>query len=201
VADRAPATRDAFAERFLDAERLAQTLVVELPGADAPVIGDLMVAIQDAWAQSEVAEQAKAVQAELGWVLHPEHQGHGYAREAVAAMIAMCFQDLGLRRVTAGCFAANEASWRMAAKLGMRREATTVEESLHRSGEWMDGYGYALLDEWTPAEPAGWARDRWLSAVRWLSAGPVVEPVETFGTANRRANTAGRFQEISGSGG
>jgi hypothetical protein len=31
----------------------------------------------------------------------------------------------------------------------MRRETHTVSESLHRSGEWMDGLGYALLaDEW-----------------------------------------------------
>ena len=35
-----------------------------------------MVAIQDAWAQAEVAERAKGVQAELGWVLHPDHQGY-----------------------------------------------------------------------------------------------------------------------------
>ena len=34
-------------------------------------------------------------------------------------------------------------------RLGMRREIHTVRESLHRSGEWLDGLGYALLaDEW-----------------------------------------------------
>ncbi len=57
--------------------------------------------------------------------------------------------ELGLRRVTAGCFAANEASWRLMERVGMRREIHTVRESLHRSGEWLDGMGYALLaDEW-----------------------------------------------------
>ena len=31
----------------------------------------------------------------------------------------------------------------------MRREIHTLQESLHRSGEWLDGLGYALLaDEW-----------------------------------------------------
>ena len=31
----------------------------------------------------------------------------------------------------------------------MRREQHTVRDALHRSGEWMDGFGYALLaDEW-----------------------------------------------------
>jgi RimJ/RimL family protein N-acetyltransferase len=146
----APASLEAYAETFLGAERLAQTLIVELPGSEPTVIGDLMVAIEDAWAQTEVADRAHGVQAELGWVLDPGHQGNGYATEAVGELIRMCFEDVGLRRVTAGCFAANEASWRMAEKLGMRREAATVRESLHRSGEWMDGYAYALLaDEWS----------------------------------------------------
>lgn len=150
----APQTRGEFAEKFLDEERLARTLAVELPGAEPAVIGDVMVAIQDAWAQWEMAAQAAGVQAELGWVIHPEQQGHGYAREAVEATIRMCFEDLGLRRLTAGCFSANEASWRMAEKLGMRRETATVRDSLHRSGTWMDGYSYALLaDEWNL--PAG----------------------------------------------
>ena len=61
----------------------------------------------------------------------------------------MCFEDLGLRRVTANCFADNESSWRLMERVGMRREMHTVSESLHRSGAWLDGLGYALLaDEW-----------------------------------------------------
>jgi RimJ/RimL family protein N-acetyltransferase len=36
----------------------------------------------------------------------------------------------------------------------MRRETATVRESLHRSGEWMDGYAYALLaEEWRDPTP------------------------------------------------
>ena len=51
--------------------------------------------------------------------------------------------------MTANCFAANDASWRLMERVGMRRELYTVRESLHRSGEWLDGMGYALLaDEW-----------------------------------------------------
>jgi RimJ/RimL family protein N-acetyltransferase len=100
----------------------------------------------------EVADQARGVQAELGWVLHPDHAGHGYATEAVRGLVRLCFEDLGLRRVTASCFADNVASWRLMERLGMRRETYTVRESLHRSGDWLDGMGYALLaEEWTPA--------------------------------------------------
>jgi RimJ/RimL family protein N-acetyltransferase len=148
----APASREDYRRKFEDPERLAKTLVVEL---DGQVIGDLMLAIEDAWAQSEVATQAHGVQAELGWCLDPTHQGRGYATEAVEALMRLCFEDLGLRRVTANCFADNEQSWRLMERLGMRREVHTLRESLHRSGEWLDGMGYALLaDEWREARQA-----------------------------------------------
>lgn len=138
--------RDEYVKKFGDPDRLGKTLIIELGGV---VIGDLMLAIGDGWAQAEVAEQAEGVQAELGWCLSPRHEGNGYATEAVAELIRICFEDLGLRRVTANCFADNEASWRLMERVHMRREVHAVRESLHRSGEWLDGLGYALLaDEW-----------------------------------------------------
>ena len=80
---------------------------------------------------------------------HPAHQGHGYATEALTEVLRVCFEVLGLRRVTAGCFAANEPSWRLMERLGMRRETHTLRESLHRTEGWLDGLEYALLaDEW-----------------------------------------------------
>ena len=135
-----------YVERFADPGRLAKTLVLEHDGV---VVGDLMLSVEDAWAQAEVVEQARGVQAELGWVVDPSYAGRGLATEAARALLRICFVDLGLRRATASCFAANTASWRLMEKLGMRRELHTLRESLHRSGEWLDGYGYALLaDEW-----------------------------------------------------
>jgi RimJ/RimL family protein N-acetyltransferase len=143
---RAPATLEEFRPHLEDPTSLAKTLVIEL---DGEVIGELMLQIDDAWAQAEVEADAEGVQAELGWVLHPDHAGHGYATEAVRELIRLCFVDLGLRRVTANCFADNDASSRLMQRLGMRREIHTLRESLHRSGEWLDGMGYALLaDEW-----------------------------------------------------
>jgi len=147
---RAPDTLEEYRVGFEDVGSLAKTLVVEL---DGEVVGDLMLRVEDAWAQAEVADQARNVQAELGWVLHPDHAGNGYATEAVRELIRLCFEDLGLRRVTASCFADNGASWRLMERLGMRRETYNVRESLHRSGDWLDGMGYALLaDEWPPAQ-------------------------------------------------
>ncbi len=82
-------------------------------------------------------------------VLDPRHQGQGYGTEAVRALLGLCFGPLGLRRVTAGCYAGNERSWRLMERVGMRRETHTVQEALSRSGAWVDGLGYALLaEEW-----------------------------------------------------
>jgi RimJ/RimL family protein N-acetyltransferase len=141
-----PEDRDEYVAVFLDPVRLSRTLVVELDGV---VVGDLMLRIDDAWAQAEVADRARAVQAELGWVLDPAYGGQGYATEAVAALVRLCFVELGLRRVTALCFADNTASWRLMERVGMRREEHNLRDSLHRTRGWLDGYGYALLaDEW-----------------------------------------------------
>ncbi len=147
----APTDRDAWDEAFGEPDRMTKTVIIE---ADGEVVGDVMVALRDAWAQREVLEQARATEAELGWTLHPDHTGQGYATEAVRAAIALCFTPtvsggLGLRRVTAACFATNEASWRLMERVGMRREQHGVRDSLHRDHGWLDGVTYALLaDEW-----------------------------------------------------
>ena len=135
-----------FPARFAAPERLDLLLMVERDGV---IIGDLMVKIEDAWAPAEALSKARGVQAELGWALRPQDTGRGYATEVVEEALRICFEDLRLRRVTASCFAANTASYRLMERVGMRREARTVRNALHPSGEWMDGYSYALLaDEW-----------------------------------------------------
>ncbi|TDE11233.1 N-acetyltransferase [Jiangella asiatica] len=141
-----PADPGAFRARFTAPGRLATSLMVERDGS---IIGDLMVRVEDGWAQTEVADTARAVHAELGWVFDPTHHGDGYATEAVRELLRLCFTELGLRRITALCFADNEPSWRLMERIGLRRESHTVRDSLHRSGRWLDSLGYALLaEEW-----------------------------------------------------
>jgi RimJ/RimL family protein N-acetyltransferase len=135
---------------FAEHDRLADTVIVVLgPDAGAPIIGDFMLRREDAWAQPEVADQARGSQAELGWVLDPGHTGHGYATEAVGELLRHCFEDLRVRRVTANAFLDNDSSVRLMERVGMRRELHAVGDSLHRSGRWLDSVGYAILDsEW-----------------------------------------------------
>lgn len=78
---RAPTTLEEYRTQFEDAKSLAKTLVVQLDSAIGEVIGDLTLQVDDASSQEEIVEQARGVQAELGWVLHPDHAGHGYATE------------------------------------------------------------------------------------------------------------------------
>lgn len=137
---------EAFRDWFLKPADGSPRLVVL---AEGRLVGDLMLVVQDAWAQREVVERAQATQALLGWAFHPDAGGRGLATEAVAELVRHAFEDLGLRRVMAECFTANEPSWRLMERLGMRREAHHVLDSLHRDRGWQDEYVYALLaDEW-----------------------------------------------------
>jgi RimJ/RimL family protein N-acetyltransferase len=133
---------DAFREGMREPFRIESTIVVELGGQ---VIGDLMIRIDEPWAQTEVKDRAVGQQAELGWCFDPEFQGRGYATECVAELIRISFTELGLHRVIANCFADNVASWRIMEKVGMRREAHNLQDSLHRELGWCDGFVYALL--------------------------------------------------------
>lgn len=71
--------------------------------------------------------------------------GIGYGAEIAEKLLEVAFEDLGVRRVTAGCFADNSASWKILEKIGMRREQHGVQDSWHAELGWLDGYTYGLL--------------------------------------------------------
>ena len=140
------ADEDAFAVWFDDPARRARMVVIERDGV---VVGHLVLDVVDALGQAEVRDRARGVEAELGWVLDPAVGGRGYATEAVRHLVVLAFEELGLRRLFASCFAGNTPSWRLMERLGMRRELASKEEALHRTRGWLDGYLYALLaTEW-----------------------------------------------------
>ena len=119
--------------------------VVALQGAAIVAVGK--IERQDAWSQTDMAEQAAGRQAELGWVLDPAAHGQGLGTEFAAALLSLAVDGLGVRRVEAACFADNLASRRVMEKIGLRLEGVFREESLHRSGRWLDGMSFALLAE------------------------------------------------------
>ena len=87
-------------------------------------------------------------QGEIGYITHPDHQGHGYATEGSVPLMRLGFEVLGLHRIFASCDARNAASARVMERLGMRREAHFRENELVK-GAWTDELIYAMLaGEW-----------------------------------------------------
>lgn len=85
---------------------------------------------------------------EIGYMVHPDHQGHGYATEGARAVLGIAFERAGFHRVIGSLEARNSASARVLEKLGMRREAHLVENEWVKGG-WQSEVIYAMLDrEW-----------------------------------------------------
>ena len=85
---------------------------------------------------------------EIGFIVHPDHQGCGYATEASRELLRLGFEDLGLHRVIGRVEARNIGSARVLEKLGMRREAHLIENEYVKD-EWQSELVYAMLArEW-----------------------------------------------------
>ena len=87
-------------------------------------------------------------QGEIGWTLHPDFFGKGYASEASRAMLDLAFGAIGFHRVRAELDPRNDASIALCLRLGMRHEAH-FRQDLWFKGEWADTGVYGLLaEEW-----------------------------------------------------
>jgi RimJ/RimL family protein N-acetyltransferase len=105
---------------------------------DRQVIGDLIL----------VFDSLEHAVAEIGWTLHPDFQGQGYATEAARTVIRLALDTIGFHRIKANLDPRNSASEALARRLGMRLEAHHIEDFWSK-GEWTDSYIFALLErEW-----------------------------------------------------
>ena len=142
-----PRSRAEIAERLSNPERVRWALTEPGQALDLAIvlkdsgelIGDTLLFWHD------------ATNGEIGYVVHPAYQGHGYATEAARAMLALAFDPahgLELHRVTARIDQRNPASAAVLTKLGMRQEAVLVENEWFK-GEWSTEIDFAILDrEW-----------------------------------------------------
>lgn len=88
------------------------------------------------------------LQAQFGITLSRKFQGKGYASETITALFHFLFDRFNLHRIFAVCDVKNVASYTLLERVGMRREATFIENIFFK-GEWGSEYLYALLDrEW-----------------------------------------------------
>src|SRR3954454_8181423 len=121
----------------IDGEGGALTLAIQPRGSDT-MVGDVVL----------MYHSDEHRQGEFGFVLHPDHQGHGYATEAARAMLRLGFEPLGLHRIAGRLEARNSASAAVLERLGMRLEAH-LHENEWVKGEWQSELVYATLaTEW-----------------------------------------------------
>jgi RimJ/RimL family protein N-acetyltransferase len=116
-------------------------LALELPGRS----GERGRVIGDSYFSLASIENSRG---EIGWSLHPDFGGRGYATEAARAVLDLAFRRIRLHRVTAELDPRNDASIALCKRLGMREEAFFVKD-LWFKGAWADTGMYAILrDEW-----------------------------------------------------
>lgn len=80
----------------------------------------------------------------VGWILAPAWWRQGLAQEAMHALLEHCFTALGAHRIEAQIEPANEASLRLAERLGFRREGL-MRDCLFVDGNPRTAFLYALL--------------------------------------------------------
>ena len=86
--------------------------------------------------------------ANLGFWVHPDEQGNGYATEACELIIEYGFREIRLHRISAVAMAPNVASQRVLERVGFTHEGTN-RESAFAAGEFVDDERYGLLEfEW-----------------------------------------------------
>lgn len=89
---------------------------------------------------------------EIGYILHPDHWGRGYAREALTFVIDRAFEVHGLEKIAADVDPRNEGSLKLLKRLHFR-ETHRAERTWQIGGEWCDSIYLAL-------EAADWRQSR-----------------------------------------
>ncbi|MGB0719734.1 MAG: GNAT family N-acetyltransferase [Bdellovibrionales bacterium] len=87
----------------------------------------------------------------LGYWIDQAHEGQGYMREAMLAIIGYCFKDLGLHRIHAACLPHNARSKNLLLRCGFAEEGY-AQSYLKIAGYWQDHilFGYTR-ERWTNA--------------------------------------------------
>jgi RimJ/RimL family protein N-acetyltransferase len=145
-----PMTRDEILERIagqwalteLTDEGQGLTLGIEV-AATGQLAGDVILF----WRSRAHAS------GEIGYILHPDFGGRGYATEAARMLLGLGFERLGLHRVIARVDERNTASAQVCRRLGMRQEARLVENEWFK-GEWTNELDFAMLAAEWPAHRA-----------------------------------------------
>ncbi len=80
---------------------------------------------------------------DIGYALAVDFHGHGYATEAVGALVDEAFSKRGAERIFGNAFVGNHASRRVMEKLGFVYEGTQ-RRCVYKRGAWLDQWMLAI---------------------------------------------------------
>jgi ribosomal-protein-alanine N-acetyltransferase len=103
----------------------------------------------------------------LGYWIDEGHQGRGLMTEAVGAATSFAFSSAHLHRVQAAVMPRNDASLRVLAKVGYRREGFATKY-LCIAGTWEDHWLFAVTSEEWAASTDGKQRSGGEGAEPWV---------------------------------
>lgn len=121
-------------ETLAESEKWVQEMVDFGPGSDDYILdfGGQVIGKAGAWRLPEI-----------GYILHPDHWGKGFASEALAALIPHLFASHPLPELTAEVDPRNLASIRLLERFGIQK--TRYEERTMQWGdEWCDSQFFSL---------------------------------------------------------
>ncbi|MET0661507.1 MAG: GNAT family N-acetyltransferase [Ilumatobacteraceae bacterium] len=150
-------------------ERAHEMIAADLAAADGPVDGGWwMLTVADAddsttFGDVVVHLTSGGRTAEIGYTLAYDAWGHGYAQEAVEALVAYLFDTVGVTRVEAGLHPDNTASAMVLERAGLLWEGHTRLSFWlgdDNSDDWMYGMTRPDWEAWTQRrrEPAASVR-------------------------------------------
>lgn len=102
---------------------------------DGTVIGDLACSIRSGGGI-----------AEIGYTMHPDHQGAGLATEAAAELVRHLVEERDVHRIEAQLDPENVASMRLLERIGMEYSHRSERSTFWR-GAWVDDLHYAMTDQ------------------------------------------------------
>lgn len=91
----------------------------------------------------------------IGFWLHPDHQGHGYMRESASALLRLGFIELNAKVIEACCATWNTKSEKVLQVIGMLYQEH-IPRGYQKRGQWVPESRYAITaSQWKHQQGSG----------------------------------------------
>ena len=94
----------------------------------------------------------------VGWLIGPEGRGKGYGTDMIRTLLGVCFDTLGMHKVSLDVMGFNDRAIRLYERIGFVREGVFREQLLARGRRW-DEYRYGMLEREYRALAEEWGKE------------------------------------------